>query len=55
MVDWIQDGIHKDKALHDFCEAANPEDKKQLEMYRAQLDLYAQMCMDRQYKGINKM
>lgn len=55
MVDWVQDGIHKDKALHDFADPKSPEDLRLLDMYRAQLDLFAEMCLDRQYKGINKM
>jgi hypothetical protein len=55
MVDWLQDNMHRDRALHEFGTNSTPEDERVLAMYRAQLGLFAQMCLDRQYKGINRM
>ena len=41
--------------LVDLAGNQTPEGKKWMHMYKAQLDLFAQMCLDRQYKGIHKL
>ncbi|EGD76540.1 type I inositol triphosphate receptor [Salpingoeca rosetta] len=54
-VDWIEKGKSEHTLLVDLANPPDDRHKRLLEMYRAQLDLFAQMCMDRQYMGINKM
>lgn len=39
--------------IADSAAHGNPSDSKVLEYFRAQLDLFAQMCFNRQYLGIN--
>eukprot|EP00055_Hartaetosiga_balthica_P018162 m.129598 g.129598 ORF g.129598 m.129598 type:complete len:2620 (+) comp9461_c1_seq6:133-7992(+) len=58
-VDWVGEHNGEPKTYsEDLVTLANEENEAYrplLQMYQAQLDLYSQMCLDRQYMGINKL
>ena len=54
-VDWMDNARTEHAVLVDLANPQDDKHKRVLEMYRAQLDLFAEMCLDRQYMGINKM
>lgn len=54
-MEWEENGELHSGLLVDLAANRTPEGKKWLHMYKAQLDLFAQLCLDRQYKAINKL
>lgn len=54
-MEWQENGKLSNGLLIDLAADNSPEGKKWLQMYQAQLDLFSQLCLGRQYKGINKL
>lgn len=54
-VEWVEEGQLRNGLLVDLAANMSREGRHWMHMYQAQLDLFAQMCLDRQYMGINKL
>lgn len=54
-VEWNEEGELRSGLLVDLAANTTAEGRHWMHMYQAQLDLYSQMCLDRQYMGINKL
>eukprot|EP00056_Hartaetosiga_gracilis_P007617 m.110530 g.110530 ORF g.110530 m.110530 type:complete len:2634 (+) comp12749_c0_seq1:91-7992(+) len=58
-VDWVVTVNGESKTFSEdlvtLADEQNVVYRPLLQMYKAQLDLYSQMCLDRQYMGINKL
>lgn len=57
-LEWTDDVDTHNRSLEEIAESAahgNASDRKVLDYFRAQLDLFAKMCLNRQYLGINEI
>ena len=55
-VRWLdEDGKRVTKLLLDLASPSKADDMSILEMYRSQLTLFSEMCLDRQYMAIKKL
>ena len=55
---WTEDGTQHSKSQRELATGAlhnDPQDLKNLEYFHAQLDLFAKMCLGRQYLAILKV
>ncbi len=54
---WTEDGKKYRKSQQELAEGAkrNPRDAKSLDYFRAQLELFAKMCLGRQHLAIAKV
>ena len=54
---WTEDGENHKKSMRELAEGAktSPKDSKNLEYFRAQLELFAKMCLGRQHLAILKV
>lgn len=58
MLEWTDDEGTYNRPLEEIATSAaqgNSKDCKVLDYFRAQLDLFAKMCFNRQYLGINEI
>jgi len=51
---WTEDGSQHSKSQRDLA-GGDQQDQKNLEYFRAQLDLFSNMCFGRQYLAILKV
>lgn len=51
----VWDNGKKSRSINDLSQNGSPEDRTLLEYYRHQLDLFSNMCLDRQYLAIDNL
>ena len=58
VVHWTEDGSQHSKSLNELARGAlngDQQDQNNLEYFHAQLDLFSNMCLERQYLAILKV
>ena len=58
VVQWTEDGSQYSKSLNELARGAlngDKQDQNNLEYFHAQLDLFSNMCLERQYLAILKV
>ena len=54
IIHWTEDGTNYSRSQRELAESAkeDPKDQKNLDYFRAQLELFSKMCFGRQYLAI---
>jgi hypothetical protein len=55
VVRWLDGGEMHTRSLDMLALSEDADDKRLLDTYKAQLNLFAQMCLDRQYRAIERL